>query len=72
MPGTYAQPMDTIRTGRTPHEIVETGQPESCANGHPLAGNVIVGYGSHPDGGRARCYTCKVCGETWWDEPTTP
>jgi hypothetical protein len=61
--------MRTIPTGRG-IEIVETGQPTHCPNGHELAGNVVVGYSTSPDGGRARCYSCKTCWAVVWDEPT--
>src|SRR4051794_37283005 len=38
-----------IRTGRTPHELIETA-PTHCPRGHRLGpGQVLVGYGVGPD-----------------------
>lgn len=56
-----------VRTGRTPHELVEI-PPAKLNCGHPnRAGNVTVGFDSppdDPDAVRMRTYRCGQCGET--------
>jgi hypothetical protein len=57
----------TVPTGRTPHETVEL-HPDVLDCGHPWrAGGVLVGMGSHPDGGRRRTWTCKEDWTVTWD-----
>jgi hypothetical protein len=64
--------VETRRTGRTPHELVEVA-PTLCANGHRLGPlQVLIGLDEHPSGvGRARCWTCRTCGVTAWAEPSS-
>jgi hypothetical protein len=58
----------TVPTGRTPHELVEVA-PTRCPNGHPLgADQVLIGMGSHPDGGHRRRWTCRLRDTVIWDE----
>jgi hypothetical protein len=59
--------VQTVATGRTPHELVEIA-PTRCPAGHALgARQVLVGFGVRPDGARARSWTCRTCGTITWD-----
>lgn len=61
--------MDIVATGRGA-EVIETGQPTTCGNGHDLAGNILISYGEHPAGGRARTWTCKTCWHVTYNQPS--
>lgn len=54
---------------KTKHGWSETA-PTECSNGHPFAGNVLVGTqacGEHR--GAHRTYWCKTCGDTVYRPP---
>lgn len=57
--------MQSRPTGRA-SEVVETGQPEQCANGHPMP-RPLVAYlpcaCRWPERGH-RTYRCRDCGDT--------
>src|SRR5262249_209577 len=58
----------TIPTGRTAHELLEVA-PTRCPNGPRLGPRqVVVGYGTGPDGLTPRWWMCRACGVITWDE----
>jgi hypothetical protein len=49
-------------------ELVEIAQTH-CPNGHRLRpGQMVGGYGAHPDGGQRRIWICRACGAITWDK----
>jgi hypothetical protein len=64
--------VQTVQTGRTPHELVEVA-PTHYPAGHALGARpVLVGYGVRLDGARSRSWTCREYNAITWDEDDGP